>query len=93
VDEVMKKVESPSVAGQKHKPISVRKHAPRVSAPPKEHREAADLQRLIEKAKRLPAVRKELIRRIQDEIAMGTYETPEKLDIAIAAMLRDIADA
>lgn len=34
-----------------------------------------------------PDIRSELVRRVRQEIAAGTYDTPEKLDAALARML------
>lgn len=47
----------------------------------------AELAEWIEKAKSLPAVREELVARVKAEIDAGTYETPEKLDIAIERLI------
>ena len=35
--------------------------------------------------------RAELVARVRSEIALGSYETPEKLDLALARLLEDIA--
>jgi negative regulator of flagellin synthesis FlgM len=50
-------------------------------------READILSRIGE----LPDVRQERIDQIRTEIANGTYETQEKLDLAIARLLDEIA--
>ena len=34
-----------------------------------------------------PAIRFELVARVRREIAAGTYDTPEKLDLALARLL------
>lgn len=36
-------------------------------------------------------VRPDLVARVRNEIAAGTYETPEKLDAALESLLDDIA--
>jgi len=41
----------------------------------------------VRKARELPPVRKDLVRRVKAEIAAGKYETPEKLEIAIQRLL------
>ena len=52
-------------------------------------------QRPARKKKRKPAsergIRFELVQRIRREIAAGTYETPEKLAIAIDTMMKRLA--
>jgi hypothetical protein len=35
--------------------------------------------------------RAELVARVRSEIALGTYETPEKLELALARLLEDIS--
>ncbi|NIL96660.1 MAG: flagellar biosynthesis anti-sigma factor FlgM [Planctomycetales bacterium] len=50
-------------------------------------READILSRIGE----LPDVRQERVDQIRAEIANGTYETQEKLDLAIARLLEEIA--
>jgi anti-sigma28 factor (negative regulator of flagellin synthesis) len=37
-------------------------------------------------------VRMELVNRIRDEIAQGSYDTPEKLEAAIDELLSDLGD-
>lgn len=48
-----------------------------------------DVAEWIEKARRLPAVRKDLVERVKAEIDDGAYETPEKLQIAIERLLEE----
>lgn len=45
---------------------------------------------LIEKVHQLPDIRQELVARIRAEIAAGTYETDEKLQIAVGRLLDEI---
>ena len=91
----MRKVDDHVAAGTGRKPIRVPRRVTGASGGQQdhqEHREARELQKWIRKARRLPKVRRELVNRIKAEIAAGTYETPEKLDIAIARMLRELAE-
>lgn len=44
----------------------------------------------IRRALRGGAVRRELVNRIKAQIAEGSYETPEKIDIAIQRLLEDL---
>ena len=46
--------------------------------------------RLMDQIRQLPEVRKDLIDRIKHEIEAGTYDTPEKLDAAVAELLIDL---
>ena len=46
--------------------------------------------RLLEKVSQIPEVRQERIDQIRAEIAGGTYETDEKLDIALDRLLDEI---
>ncbi len=48
---------------------------------------AAEAARLVDQVKHLPEVRQERIDQIRSQIAEGTYETAEKLDVAIAQFL------
>ena len=49
-----------------------------------------ELARWIEKARGLPEVRTDLVERVKAEIAAGTYETPEKIQIAAERLLEEI---
>ncbi len=51
---------------------------------------SAELAKWIKKARKLPAVRRELVERVKAEIADGAYETPEKLQIAAERLLEDL---
>lgn len=44
----------------------------------------------IRRAKQLPPVRRDLVDRVKAEIAAGTYETPERLDATVDALLADL---
>ncbi|MCD6378538.1 MAG: hypothetical protein J7L99_06795 [Planctomycetes bacterium] len=48
-----------------------------------------EMMRWVRKARRLPAVRKDLVERIRREIADGVYETPEKLALAIERLIQE----
>ncbi len=49
--------------------------------------------RLLDRLLRLPDVRDELVERVRHAIADGTYQTPEKLDIATQRLLEELQDA
>ena len=46
--------------------------------------------RIASRLAEIPPVRTELVARIKAEIAAGTYETPEKLDTAIARLMEEL---
>ena len=52
--------------------------------------EISDAARLVEQAQDIPAIRQDRIDAIRREIAAGTYETEEKLNIAIERLLDEI---
>jgi negative regulator of flagellin synthesis FlgM len=45
---------------------------------------------LLDKVQELPDIRSDLVARIRAEIAAGTYETEEKLEIALERLLDEI---
>lgn len=52
--------------------------------------EISDAARLVEQAGEIPAVRQDRIDAIRRQIAAGTYETDEKLNIAVERLLDEI---
>ena len=50
----------------------------------------SDAARFIEQARGAPEIRQERVDSIRVQIANGTYETPEKLDIAVDRLLDEI---
>lgn len=53
----------------------------------KRAKKAGEPAEWVRKARKLPPVRKDLVRRVKAEIAAGKYETPKKLEIAIQRLL------
>jgi negative regulator of flagellin synthesis FlgM len=49
--------------------------------------EVSDAARFLAKLNAMPEVRSELVERVRNEIASGTYDTPEKFDLALDAMI------
>lgn len=47
---------------------------------------------LLSRLRELPAIRADLVQRVKSEIATGVYESPEKIDIAVEALGREIAE-
>ena len=63
---------------------------PRDIAEPRGDRvELSEHARLLDRLRQLPEVRTELLERFRQEIAAGTYLTPEKIDAAIERLLQD----
>jgi negative regulator of flagellin synthesis FlgM len=52
--------------------------------------EISDLASLRAKYSQLPEIRQDLVDQVRNEIASGTYETPEKLDQAIESLIEDL---
>jgi negative regulator of flagellin synthesis FlgM len=50
----------------------------------------SDAARLIEQVKQAPDIRQDRVDAIRQQIAAGTYETPEKLEIALDRLLDEI---
>jgi negative regulator of flagellin synthesis FlgM len=46
--------------------------------------------KLAAKLQEIPDVRADLVAKVKAEIAAGTYETPERLEVAIDRLLNDI---
>jgi len=51
----------------------------------------SDVAQLVQQAQQLPEIRHERVQAIRAQIAAGTYETPEKLEIAISRLLDELA--
>ena len=45
---------------------------------------------LAAKVQQVPEIRADLVARVKREIAAGTYETPERIDIAVERLLEDL---
>ncbi len=50
----------------------------------------SDAGQLIDKVRDLPEIRQDRVDQIRAQIASGTYETEEKLDIAVGRLLDEI---
>lgn len=62
----------------------------RESTPIRDEVEISELGQLLEKVHELPDIRADLVAKIRAEIAAGTYETEEKLSIALDRLLDEI---
>jgi negative regulator of flagellin synthesis FlgM len=45
---------------------------------------------LVAKVKDIPEVRTELVQRVKAEIAAGTYETPERIELAVDRLMDEL---
>lgn len=52
--------------------------------------ELSDLARLKSKLREMPPIREDLVQRVQQQIADGTYSTDERIDAAIKNLLQDL---
>ena len=46
---------------------------------------------MVSRARDVPDIRHDLVNRIKSEIEAGTYETEEKLDIAVGRLLDELS--
>jgi negative regulator of flagellin synthesis FlgM len=77
-------------------PISA-PHAPRGAQPPQsvgfqagDEVQISDTARLVELAGQLPDIRQDRVNQIRQQIAAGTYETGEKISVALNRLLDEI---
>jgi len=54
--------------------------------------EISTIAQLAAKIQELPPIRTELVERVKAEIAAGTYDTPERMDIALNRLMDELAD-
>jgi negative regulator of flagellin synthesis FlgM len=52
--------------------------------------EISNVARLTLKVNELPEIRADLVERVKAEIAAGTYETPERIDIAVNRLMEEL---
>jgi negative regulator of flagellin synthesis FlgM len=76
--------------GPPHSARTPKPSAPDAGGPIQDELHISDEARLLEKVRDLPEVRQERIDRIRQQIAAGTYETEEKLRIALGRLLDEI---
>ena len=60
------------------------------SAPIRDELQISDAARLVEQAQQAPDIRQDRVNAIRAQIANGTYETPDKLDMALSRLLDEI---
>jgi len=64
--------------------------APLESLPATDVVEISTVARLAAQIAELPEVRTELVERVKAEIAAGTYETPERIEIALTRLMEEL---
>lgn len=52
--------------------------------------EISQVARLAEKVQQIPDIRVDLVERVKAEIAAGTYETPERLEVAVNRLMDEL---
>jgi negative regulator of flagellin synthesis FlgM len=60
------------------------------SAPIRDELQISDAARLVEQAQQAPDIRQDRVNSIRAQIANGTYETADKLDLAVSRLLDEI---
>ncbi|GAF82989.1 unnamed protein product, partial [marine sediment metagenome] len=51
--------------------------------------EISDVARLAAQIQEIPDIRAELVERVKTEIQAGTYEAPERVDIAVSRLMEE----
>jgi negative regulator of flagellin synthesis FlgM len=60
------------------------------SGPIQDEVHISDAARLLDQVNDLPAIRQDRVNQIRQQIANGTYETPEKMQVAVQRLLGEI---
>ena len=60
-------------------------------ATPRDHVEISPLGQMLDGISRLPDIRHEKVEEIRQQIASGTYETPEKIQVALDRLLDELS--
>ena len=76
--------------GPPHTSRASKPAAPDYAGPIQDELEISDVARFLEEVREMPEVRQERINEIRAKIADGTYETDEKLQIALGRLLDEI---
>jgi negative regulator of flagellin synthesis FlgM len=58
---------------------------------PRDHVEISPLGQMLDGISRLPEIRHEKVEEIRQQIAAGTYETPEKIQVALDRLLDELS--
>ena len=60
-------------------------------ATPRDHVEISPLGQMLDGISRLPDIRHEKVEEIRQQIASGSYETPEKIQVALDRLLDELS--
>ncbi len=60
-------------------------------ATPRDHVEISPLGQMLDGISRLPDIRHEKVEEIRQQIASGTYETPEKIQVALDRLFDELS--
>lgn len=83
-------VHGPQSLGAPHAARAAKTTAPASPGQIQDELDLSDAGRLIEQVKEAPDIRQDRVDAIRAQIAAGTYETDEKLDIAVNRLLDEI---
>lgn len=53
--------------------------------------ELSSAAQMLAKLRETPGIREDVVDRVRNEIAAGTYETDDKIDASVDALLKDLA--
>jgi negative regulator of flagellin synthesis FlgM len=80
----------PQALGAPHSVRASQPAAPSQSSPIQDEVQISDAARLVEQAQQAPDIRQDRVNAIRAQIAAGTYETQDKLEIAVSRLLDEI---
>ena len=80
----------PQPVGPPHSSRVAASDSAKSSGPIQDELQISDAARLVEQVKQAPDIRQDRVDAIRQQIAAGTYETPEKLEIALDRLLDEI---
>lgn len=74
-----------------HRLHSAQSAAPKPHMTPVDQLDISHEADMVSRARDVPDIRHDLVNRIKSEIEAGTYETEEKLDIAVGRLLDELS--
>ena len=80
----------PQRIGGPHTSRVARPTEPSTTGPIQDEVQISDAAQLVDKVRELPDIRHNRVNAIRDQIANGTYETEEKLQVALGRLLDEI---